>query len=217
MLEREYQPINRKLEWPENYYMETDAARRRACLEEGMKDPAQAEEGSRVNLLRLLLWEKRYTDGQGKIDGTDHFLKVWVDLPFMVKEKKSFFGRKKTQENKRVIREVFQLPALMENTDCQYVWYKEFIHFCCSYIELSRRDKSYSTTLFGVSSLSEESLLKKIASDLCTKTIAYPAALGMEEEMDLLAQAAKTAFNLYYPGRMEVYEEAAKRAYDSGI
>ncbi len=182
-----------------------------------MADPAPGEESDRENRLRLLLWEKRYTDGRGRIDGTDHFLKVWVDLPFMVKEKRSLFGRKKVQENRREIREVFQLPALWENRDCQYVWYKEFIHFCSTYIEISRRDKSYSTTLFGISSLPEESLLKKIAADLCTRSIACPAVLGMGEEMDLLAQAAKTAFNLYYPGRMEIYEEAAKRAYDSGL
>ncbi len=211
MLERDAGQSIRQLEWPDDYYMETDGMRRKALL-----DQALAVEDTEENHLRLRLWNKRYTDGRGKYDGTDHFFKVWVDLPFIVKECNSFLGKRKAGKRKAEILEVLGLDILGEKPEYRDVCYREFVNFCSTYIQISRNDRSYSTTLFGIGAIPEDTLLKKIASDLCKRTIEYPGLLGIGENTELLALAAKSAFEGYYPGREEIYEQAEKEARIAG-
>ncbi len=207
MLEREIKTGRQQYEWPDNYYMETDGMRRKGYLEEALE-----EEDSRENQLRRTLWEKRYTDARGRYDDADHFLKVWMDLPFLAKSKEGLFGKSRVRKGVEVIRETLLLDLLKENQDHREIWYREFVHFSCLYIQISKGDRSYSTTLFGIGKLPEDNLLRKIAADLCEKTITYPHALGFREDQELLARAAKDAFCLYYPGKEWVYEEAEKEA-----
>ena len=47
---------------------------------------------------------------------------------------------------------------------------------------------------------------------LCRKTITLPEELGFREDQELLAQAAKDAFNLYFPGNEWVYLNAEVHA-----
>ena len=207
MLEREMKTGQQQYQWPDNYYMETDGMRRKGYL-----DAAPEASDSRENQLRHMLWEKRYTDARGRYDGTDHFLKVWMDLPFLAKSKDGLFGKSRVRKGVEEIRETLLLDLLKENRDHKEVWYREFIHFSCLYIQISKGDRSYSTTLFGIGKLPEDNLLRKIAMDLCEKTILYPDSLGFRDDQELLARAAKDAFCLYYPGKEWVYEEAEREA-----
>jgi len=211
MLERDVGQSVRQFEWPDDYYMETDGMRRKALL-----DQALAAEDTEENRMRLLLWNKRYTDHKGKYDGTDHFFRVWVDLPFIVKECNSFLGKKKAGKRKAEVLETLGLNIPEEKPEYRDVWYREFVNFCSTYIQISRNDRSYSTTLFGIGAIPEDSLLKKIAADLCKRTIEYPCLLGIGDKTELLAAAAKSAFAGYYPGREEIYEEAGKEARTAG-
>ena len=207
MLEREMKTGQQQYEWPDNYYMETDGMRRKGYL-----DAAPEASDSRENQLRHMLWEKRYTDARGRYDGTDHFLNVWMALPFLAKSKDGLFGKSRVRKGVEEIRETLLLDLLKENRDHKEVWYREFIHFSCLYTQISKGDRSYSTTLFGIGKLPEDNLLRKIAMDLCEKTILYPDSLGFRDDQELLARAAKDAFCLYYPGKEWVYEEAEREA-----
>ena len=210
MLEREMKTGRQQYEWPDNYYMETDGIRRKEFL-----DVALEGSDSRENQLRGMLWEKRYTDAQGKYDDADRFLKIWMDLPFLAKTKVGLFGKSRVRKGVEEIRERLLLDLLKESPEYEEVWYREFIQLSCLYIQISKGDRSYSTTLFGIGKLPEDNLLRKIAADLCEKTITYPHVLGFFEEQKLLARAAKDAFNLYYPGKEWVYEEAEKQAMEN--
>ncbi len=207
MLEREMKTGQQQYQWPDNYYMETDGMRRKGYL-----DATTAEQDSRENELRHMLWEKRYTDARGRYDDADRFLKVWMDLPFLAKSKDGLFGKSRARKGVEEIRETLLLHLLKENPEYRDVWYREFIHSSCLYIQISKGDRSYSTTLFGIGKLPEDNLLRKIAADLCEKTIIYPDILGFREDQELLARAARDAFCLYYPGKEWVYEEAEKEA-----
>ena len=169
MLERDAGQSVRQFEWPDDYYMETDGMRRKALL-----DQALAAEDTEENRMRLLLWNKRYTDHKGKYDGTDHFFRVWVDLPFIVRECNSFLGKRKAGKRRAEVLETRGLNIPEENPEYRDLWYREFVNFCSTYIQISRNDRSYSTTLFGIGAIPEDNLLKKIAADLCKRAIEYP-------------------------------------------
>lgn len=201
MLKKEISIQRKEYDWPENYYMNTAPERRRAFLDEAMQaDPSPENE------LRLLLWQKRYCDAKGKMDGTDHFLKMWVNLPYAAKQKDAIFGKRYTKSYLKEMEDTFQLQKLADNPALKDVWFREFIHFVCLYIEISQKDPTYSTTLFGIGKLSDESLASKLAQDLCEKTIHLPEVLQFRERQELLAQAAKEAYLLYFPEKKELYE-----------
>lgn len=211
-------------QWPENYYRETDALQRRKILldriEEEKKERerrAMVEEGKAVtntnseeNRLRLLLWENRYLNEAGKQDGVDYYLKTWNELKFAAEKADSFFGKKSLQKVKKRTREVFQFDVLKESSDYWKVWYDEYVQFCCFYIQICQTDKSYTSVLFNLAKISEENLTIKIAQDLYEKTIVIPEKLGMEEDFELLAKAARDSFVFYYPKDQQLYEELNK-------
>ena len=207
MLEKEISADCRQYVWPDNYYMETDGMRRKEYLNEALK-----KEDSHENRLRQKLWEKRYTDARGRYDKADHFLRAWLDLPILVKDMKGIFGKSRVRKGVQEIRDTFLLDLLKENLENKDVWYREFVHLACFYIQVSTTDRSYTTTLFGIGKLPEDNLVKKIAADLCHKTITCPEILGFRKDQEVLAQAARDAFNLYYPWKEWIYEEAENQA-----
>ena len=116
MLEREMKSGQQQYEWPDNYYMETDGMRRKGYL-----DAAPQESDSRENQLRHMLWEKRYCNARGRYAGADHFLKVWMDLPFLAKSKEGLFGKSRVRKGVEEIRETLAvlgtiLPRLRRYT-----------------------------------------------------------------------------------------------------
>lgn len=202
MLERDFNRIEKQYEWPENYYLETDPGRRKNMLDEAIQQDPTPE-----NELRSLLWQKRYADAKGKVDGFDHFLKIWTELPFITAQAKGLFGKKKGKKFIEEMENVLQLNLLEQQKEHQKIWLDEFMNFCCLYIEISRKDKSYSTTLFGVGKLSDENLAHKMAEDLYERTVVYPTQLGIFEKQKLLMEAAKKAYLLYFPDRESFLEK----------
>ena len=207
MLERDLHRAERSYVWPDNYYMETDASKRRACLEEALQSDPSPE-----NQLRLQLWKARYENKKGKVDGTDAFIKGWLDMVYAVDHQTGFFGARTCKKMIPEIIRSLQLDSLAEHPDMQDIWYREYLHFCCFYIQISATDKAYSTTIFGIAKLSDDSLIRKLAQDLCSKTITYPRQLGIYDKQLLLRQAARDAYGLYYPDHVDLYEECMKEA-----
>lgn len=202
MLKKEMTIQKKQYEWPENYYLETDPSRRKKMLEEALHT-----ENSPENELRSLLWQKRYADAKGKVDGFDHFLKIWTELPFITAQAKGLFGKKKACKFIEEMQNVLQLDLLAGQPQHQKIWLDEFMNFCCLYIEISRKDKSYSTTLFGVGKLSDDNLAHKMAEDLYQRTVVYPKELGIFEKQTLLMEAAKKAYRLYFPDKENFLEK----------
>ncbi len=202
MLEREIQTINKQYDWPENFYMETDPFKRKDFLDEAL-----AADPSKENQFRQLLWQKRYADSKGNVTGSDHFLKLWTDLPFVEKQKKSLFSKRLLNNFLKEWNDIFQWETLKENPDYRDIWLKEFINFCCFYIQISKTDKTYSTTLFGIGKLSDDTLARKMANDLYQKTVILPGNMNLLPEENLLEEAAKSSFELYFPTKAALCEE----------
>lgn len=211
MIKQNSLPTKGCCEWPENYYRETDAANRKeilmARIEEGR---INGEKVSRENQLRLLLWEKRYLNGKGKQDGIDYYLKMWNELKFALEQKSGLFGKKTLQKTVKSVKDVFQLDRLKKETDCRKVWYDEYVNFCSFYIGICQTDKSYTSVLFHLATISEENLTIKIARDLYEKTVVIPKKLGMAEDFSMLAKAARDSFLFYYPNEEELYDRLEK-------
>ena len=174
-----------------------------------------ASDESAENIWRLRLWNSRYADAKGKIDGVDHFMRGWMNLPFIASQKKGLFGARKYKKELEEFMQTFLLDDLAENEAFSDVFYREYLNFVCFYIQISNNDKSYSSLVLGIGKMPESSLLKKLAQDLCQKTIFYPKEMGIYEKQSLLAKAARDAFALYYPDAVDLYDQISKTTISS--
>ena len=97
-------PETNPYEWPESYYMETDAHQRKALLE------AQISSGDAGadNRLRKELWELRYQT-QKKGDVKDNFLYWLMELILMCPQTTSRFGKRSLKKRAQTALEAFGL------------------------------------------------------------------------------------------------------------
>ena len=68
------------------------------------------------------------------------------------------------------------------------------------YMELCESDKSYTSMLCGIMSMSEDKAKAKLQKDMHETAIILPATLGMEKELELIVKAAKEMYELHFPG-----------------
>lgn len=196
--------------WPENYYRETDGAKRKEILKGRMSEMTSAEEETE-NQLRQKLWEARYLNRRGKQDGTDNYLKLWTMLPMAAEQKGSFFGKKAVRIFVEQVRKTFQMDLQMENPEYKNLWYDEYMNFFDFYITICKTDKSYTNVLFHLAKISGDQLIVKIAEDLREKTMDLPERLGLSQEFALFSMAAEDSFLRHFPEEKQVYERTWKK------
>ena len=68
-------------------------------------------------------------------------------------------------------------------------------------IDVSRKGRGFTSIVFGMGQLSEESVAKKIADQISMIAFAAPHMLHMDKEFELLQKAALAAFRQEYPQR----------------
>ena len=179
--------------WPENYYLETDAKKRKELLNTQLESDPTEE-----NQLRQRLWEKRYTlPGKG-MTGADYFMRVVLTMELVAEKSKSLFGKKTFREGIQEIRDVFCLNLLKENPDYSYVWKEEFVNFWSLYIEACKGDKNYTGLFMGLGHMSDENLRNKLKNDIGHKAVELPEKLGLSQELTPFREAGREAFSYYF-------------------
>ena len=69
------------------------------------------------------------------------------------------------------------------------------------FIEVSKNGRGFTSAVFGMGQLSEESVAKKIADQISMIAFAAPHMLHMDKEFELLQKAALAAFRQEYSQR----------------
>lgn len=181
------------------YYREHDPLKRKQLLDASI---AQGEEPEN-NEIRKKIWELRYKDkaetgGDARADG---FLALWMILEFNRNAGNKFFGARGAKKDieKQLKKLHFQEFANGGEWERELL-YRECCHLVKTYMELCESDKSYTSMLCGIMSMSDDKAKAKLQKDMYETAIILPASLGMEKELELVVRAAKEMYELHFPG-----------------
>ena len=83
----------------------------------------------------------------------------------------------------------------------QEITFFELKHTCLKYIDISAKGRGFTSVIFGMGQLSEESVAKKIAEQLSMVAYEAPHLLKMDKEFAPLQKAMVETFREVYPNR----------------
>lgn len=178
--------------WTEEFYKETDAAKRKVLLESNIK-----EDASGADRFRKELWIARY--GKRK-PVKDNFIACLMRLKFLA-EGGADIGGKKKREAASVISSLCMADAAGRSEEEREILMLELKNTFLKYIDVSRGGRGFTSVIFGMGQLSDESVAKKIADQISTIVFYAPHMLRMDKEFETLQQAALMAFRQEYPNR----------------
>lgn len=181
------------------YYREADPMKRKALLEQSIAEGEDVQ----ANAVRQELWEIRYhdksdADANGRADG---FLSLWMALEFNRDADKKWFAIKRARKEINKQLEKLNFAELSQKSELhKELLYRECCHLVKLYMELCEKDKTYNNMFCGLISMSEERSKEKLQADVRETAIRLPAALQMEEELQMLTKAAREMYELHFPG-----------------
>ena len=189
---------------PELYFTTTDKNERAEILS---RIKENGEESDFVKICEEL-FERRYVSREKNVQSIDYAIRGWVNMKFLPEVARGWFTKKKLDVRVREILDDMgygiceQYGALGRE-----IWYKELCNIVRVYIDLCHSDKSYGSIIFGIGKMKKEKLVAKIGDDLVTITYSIPKEIGMHNEFEQLAQAAKSVFVERYPKDAMLYEQ----------
>lgn len=185
--------------FPDDYYQETDPARRRQILMKALE-----REDTAADRIRERLWDLRYKEMPRSKEGqwTDEYIRLWMALRFAAQYANSFFGGRGAKKEVRKILDGLKIASfLQEGQEARELLYREFYHGACVYLKTCSTDRNYSSAFMGMVPMKEASVQAKIARDIYESLYVGVRAVQAEEELALFRQAAKAAFDDYMPAQ----------------
>ena len=179
--------------WTEEFYKETDAEKRLSLLKEHI-----GEEKTEAERFRENLWIARYGKRKPRKDA---FIGCLMQLKYLSESGSVDIRGKKRQEAAKVVASLGLSDADRRSEEEQEILQAELKNVFLKYIEVSRGGRGFTSVIFGMGQLSDESVAKKIASQISAIAFAAPHMLRMDKEFALLQKAALAAFRQEYPNR----------------
>ena len=185
------------LKWPDDYYKETDAKKRRTLLSQAMEQGLEPQE----NKIRMDLWERRY----GRKEGVDEFLASWINLIYfanVVKKDRISIWHKK--EKDQIMRSL--CVDMLEEGDekVKELLYLEICHMLDFYMDICKTDKKYSGLILGLGSMSKDRVREKIALEFYHVCYHVPSAFTQLESFQILRRSALDAYSAKFPGHAHI-------------
>ena len=180
-------------DWLKAYYMEMDPLKRQQLLLENTKETKDGQDG----LLRQL-WEARYGKGKPR---KDDFVGYLMNLRYIAESGKMDPGgrKKKLAVNAILGLGLYEFTQKTENE--QTVILSELEITCRKYIDISSQGRGFTSVIFGMGQLSDESIAGKIADEISRFAFDAPYILRMTREFEPLQRAAAEVFREVYPNR----------------
>ncbi len=178
-------------DWLESFYTQTNSGKRQQLLSENVT-------GKEADQLRKQLWEARY--GKGKLR-KDAFMGYLINLKYIAESGGMDWSGRKKKLAVEVVHglKLFQFERKTETE--QELIRLELKNTCRTYIDVSTGGRGFTSVLFGMGQLSEESIAGKIAEQLSRMVFDAPHILRMEKEFEPLQKAAVEIFCEIYPNR----------------
>ena len=181
------------LDWIEEFYLEMDGEKRQILLQDHFSEPK-----TETDFIRERLWIARYGKRKPR---NDAFVGYLMNLKYIAESGTVDFGGKKKKLAIEAVNglEIFEYENRSELE--KELIFKELKHTCLKYIDISANGRGFTSVIFGMGQLSEESVAKKIAEQLSSVVYLAPHMLRMDKEFLVLQKAAVEAFRFVYPNR----------------
>lgn len=199
-----------KIDYVEKYYREYVPEKRRKLLEQMLED-----DNSEANQIRRELFEKRYGERflRNGRDAADGFVKLWMNMKFSAENVTGWFGVRGMK--KEIVKQLDELGIsqfMTRGEEVRELLYREYYHLTALYINISMKDKNYTSAFMGMMPIKEENVCRKIAADVWKVAYDVPRRVAMKAEFEMLAQAATEAFGNILPDSREYLEELIDRS-----
>ena len=180
-------------DWTVNYYTELDPEKRQIILNEHIIDPP-----TEADIYRHKLWVARYGKRRPK---NDAFIGYFMSLKYIAESGSVNLGGQKKKLAAEIIHGLDLYEIEKQSEEQKVILYEELKNTCLKYIDISAKGRGFTSVLFGMGQLDDESVAKKIADQLSTVVYTAPHILHMEKEFAFLQKAAVDAFRSVYPNR----------------
>ena len=177
--------------WPESYYLEIDPAKRLPLLNDAISEGLEPEENS----IRKELFYLRYEENIYAESGyADRFMRAFMNIGLLTKNRPSRFGMKSARKKMLGYLSLLGLDNVSERSDLyRDLLFKEYCHMGQVFIALSKADKNYGSVLAGFGKIKEDTLEKKLRTDLAAAGIDAADLFDLREEMDLWLKGLEEA------------------------
>ena len=180
-------------DWLINYYEQTDPLKRQQMLLEN-KNETMSEDDK----LRMKLWEARYGKGKPR---KDMFVGYLMNLKYIVESGSIDLGGRKKKLAIEAIPGLNLYEFESKPQTQKEIIFLELKNTCRKYIEISTGGRGFTSVIFGMGQLSDESIAGKIAEQISRIVFDAPHSLRMEKEFEPLQRAALEVFREMYPNR----------------
>ena len=68
-----------------------------------------------------------------------------------------------------------------------------------TYMNLSKSDRNYNSTIFGMMKMSDERSSDKLKNDVANLMLTLPEKLGLEKELEIVVRAAREVYEEFFP------------------
>lgn len=177
------------MEQAEEFYRELDPVKRQAILEGGLAEQ---------NPLYRKLWEARFGKRKPKVDA---FIGYLMDLKYLSEVGTTDFGGKKRKEAAAMINGMMLDGFDDRPQEEQTIIYQELMNVVRRYIAVSQKGRGFTSVIFGMGELSDESVIKKLADQLSVIAFRAPHQLQMHAEFAPLQKAVLQVFKEDFPNR----------------
>ena len=180
-------------DWVACYYAEMNPEKRQVILNENFSNPK-----TEADLFREKLWIARYGKRKPR---NDAFVGYMMNLKYISESDNVDIGGKKKKLAVETIHGLYLYEFEKRSAEEQDSIFQELKNTCLKFIDISANGRGFTSVLFGMGQLSDESVAKKIAEQLSAVAYTAPHLLHMDREFSVLQKAATEAFREVYPNR----------------
>lgn len=181
--------------WPQCYYDELDARKRKDLLDKAIENGEGAPE---ENAVRQKLWALRYGQPKKNMPPADGYAGLWITMNLWRRDTASRFRVRAAVKELSGMLKQLGIDAPQASSLEQELVYRELVHAVRLYLSTCT-EGSYNTRFLGMVRLKPEQLVDKIVNEICGVAYELPERLGMEEQFAPLRRAAYEAFSAAYP------------------
>ena len=189
-----------QFEWPQAYYLPTDANVRKAALNRALAEKLEPENDA----IRQEIWDRRYN----RPAGVDNFLAGYMNLHYFASTVKSSFWAKFHNREMKKTQDLlcYDIPEKYGEAG-QEILYLDLYHMVDYYIDICLRDKKYSGLLMGLGTMKKEDLISKIALDLHKTCFTICDGFTLAPAHKLLQKAAQQCFANRFPWKKDILDK----------
>ena len=190
--------------WPQCYYDELDARRRKEMLDGAIEN---GEGNPEENAVRQKLWALRYGQPKKNMPPADGYAGLWITMNLWRRDTASRFRvRAAVKELGGMLRQL-GIDAPQASGLEQELVYQELVHAVRLYLSTCA-EGSYNTRFLGMVRLKPEQLVEKIVAEIYGVAYELPEKLGMAAQFAPLRRAAYEAFSAAYPDEVGLLDSA---------